>query len=279
MDFGAPIGLLQGFFESEGERWAVVGGVALLAYGIERATFDVDILVASTLRGRLIGFLAGSGETLVELSCCAVGSDARRPSRMAMRAIVERRQRGRRAQCVASRGTPQQPNGRGRLRPLATRALLNNATGAPASRGALPASRSRHQEPQMPALSPREFHHGLLEENGYQTIHRSQGYSNHIHSDSAVSRLDVVYVEPMTTEKIFLDGQEKTILDRWKIVVPKPEHLVAMKVRAIKNDPSRRLQDLADIRQLARLPKTDLQEIRGYFQEVGLASMFGEIDR
>ena len=99
--------------------------------------------------------LAGRGETLVELSCCAVGSDARRPSRMAMRAIVERRQRGRRAQCVASRGIPQQPNGRGRLRPLATRALLNNAT-------ALPASRSRHQEPQMPALSPREFHHGLL---------------------------------------------------------------------------------------------------------------------
>ena len=56
---------------------------------------------------------------------------------------------------AADEPTPQQPNGRGRLRPLATRALLNNAA-------ALPASRSRHQEPQMPALSPREFHHGLL---------------------------------------------------------------------------------------------------------------------
>ena len=34
--------------------------------------------------------------------------------------------------------------------------------GCEAFRGTLPASRSRHQEPQMPGLSPRESRHGLL---------------------------------------------------------------------------------------------------------------------
>jgi hypothetical protein len=38
------------------------------------------------------------------------------------------------------------------------------------------------------------------------------------------------------------------------LLVPRPEHLAAMKVQAMKNDPSRTFQDLADIQALLSLP-------------------------
>ena len=33
-----------------------------------------------------------------------------------------------------------------------------------------------------------------LESRGYETIHRSTGYSNHVHDDRMMGRVDVVYV-------------------------------------------------------------------------------------
>jgi hypothetical protein len=62
-----------------------------------------------------------------------------------------------------------------------------------------------------------------LERTGYETLYRSEGYSNHVHADP----------------------------------VPKPEHLIAMKVQAIKNDPRRAFKDLADVQALMRLPEVD----------------------
>ncbi len=52
-----------------------------------------------------------------------------------------------------------------------------------------------------------------------------------------------------------------------------------MKVQAMKNDPDRRLQDLADIRFLLDLPGVDEEEVRGYFARAGLLRDFDEIRR
>jgi len=59
--------------------------------------------------------------------------------------------------------------------------------------------------------------------------------------------------------------------------VPKPEHLAAMKVTAMKNDPSRKLEELADIRALLRLPEVDREAVRGYFERAGLGREYEEI--
>jgi len=59
--------------------------------------------------------------------------------------------------------------------------------------------------------------------------------------------------------------------------VPKPEHLAAMKVAAMASDPSRTLQDLADIQFLLRVPGVDREEIRGYFVRYGLEKRFDEL--
>lgn len=59
--------------------------------------------------------------------------------------------------------------------------------------------------------------------------------------------------------------------------VPRPEHLAAMKVHAMKNDPGRAFQELADIRFLLQLDGVDEGEIREYFEKAGLDERFDEI--
>jgi hypothetical protein len=50
-----------------------------------------------------------------------------------------------------------------------------------------------------------------------------------------------------------------------------------MKVQAIKNDPRRSLQDLADVRSLLLLPGIDQNEVEGYFERAGLKEKLDEI--
>lgn len=51
-----------------------------------------------------------------------------------------------------------------------------------------------------------------------------------------------------------------------------------MKAIAMKNDPSRRFQDSADVRFLLTLPGIDRDEIRRFFGEHHLKSLFDEIE-
>jgi hypothetical protein len=62
------------------------------------------------------------------------------------------------------------------------------------------------------------------------------------------------------------------------ILVPRPEHLIAMKVLAMKNDPGRTFQEMADIRVLLQYPGVDLEEARQAFESHDLAERFDEIE-
>ena len=173
MDTAAVVGRLSAFFSESQRRFAAIGGYGLLAHGIQRATFDLDLVVEKEAQDELIAF---------------------------------------------------------------------------------------------------------LEAMGYDTLHRSSGYSNHLHRDADLGRLDFVYVDRETAESLFAGCSRMEILSGITVPVPRPEHLAAMKVQAIKNDPTRKLQDLADIRLLARLPGVDRDEIREYFDRVGLAELYEEIE-
>lgn len=63
------------------------------------------------------------------------------------------------------------------------------------------------------------------------------------------------------------------------VAVPTPEHLAAMKIHAMKNDPSRVFQEPADIQFLAKLPGVDREEIRRYFEASGQMERFHELER
>lgn len=118
----------------------------------------------------------------------------------------------------------------------------------------------------------------FLEERGFETLHRSDGYSNHLHPDPAFGRLDVVYVDQDTRDKILAESRPAS-LGTVSVVVPKPEHLAAMKVHAMKNDPKRLFQEMADIQFLMRLPGVDREQIRRYFEESGQLERFHELER
>lgn len=174
MDFVRAFDRVAGFLEGRGVSLAVVGGLGLHAYGITRATFDLDVVTEAAAQSGLIAFLEG---------------------------------------------------------------------------------------------------------DGYETLHRSLFYSNHLHRDPSGGRLDFIYVDPVTGRRLFEACRPLLELGARRALVPRPEHLVAMKVQAMRNDPSRALQDLADVLSLLRLPAVDLDEARGYFDRAGLQEEWDEVRR
>ena len=118
----------------------------------------------------------------------------------------------------------------------------------------------------------------FLEKRGFETLHRSDGYSSHLHADPALGRLDVIYVDEDTRGKIFAEARLASLAGM-SVLVPKPEHLAAMKIHAMKNDPSRVFQEMADIQFLMRLPGVDRDQIRDYFEKSGQSERFHELER
>jgi hypothetical protein len=117
----------------------------------------------------------------------------------------------------------------------------------------------------------------FLEQLGYQTLHRSSGYSNHLHADEELGRVDVVYLRGDTAERVFGEAKAVPGPGSETLPVPRPEHLAAMKAFAIRSDPTRRLQELADIRFLLELPGTDRGEVERAFRKVGLEGELAEL--
>jgi hypothetical protein len=174
LDFGSVLRTVAAFLASRNRRFAVIGGVALAAYGLARTTLDLDVLVEAQAQDELI----------------------------------------------------------------------------------------EHVE----AL-------------GFETLHRSTGYSNHLHTDPAWGRLDFVYVRGATSEQIFAGCRLAKLPGGQELPLPKPEHLAALKVLAMKNDRGRTFQEMADIRFLLLLPRVDRQAVREQFERHGLLERYDEIVR
>jgi nucleotidyltransferase AbiEii toxin of type IV toxin-antitoxin system len=119
----------------------------------------------------------------------------------------------------------------------------------------------------------------FLESIGYETLYVSPGYSNHLHRDPAMGRVDVIYVDGATKEALFAGRGATLRFGKRELQVPRVEHLAAMKVHAMKNDPGRALQEMADIRFLMALPRVDHAEIRDCFLKAGLEDKYEEIRR
>ncbi|MFN8091103.1 MAG: hypothetical protein U0599_02525 [Vicinamibacteria bacterium] len=174
MDFARAFDRVAGLLEARGASLAVVGGLGLHAYGITRATQDLDVVTESAAQDALVAFLEGEG---------------------------------------------------------------------------------------------------------YETLHRSAFYSNHLHPEPSSGRFDFIYVDPETARRLFPTCRPLLQLGTRRALVPRPEHLVAMKVQAIRNDPARALQDLADVLALLRLPGVDVDEAHGYFERAGLRGEWDEVRR
>ena len=172
MDFGRAFSTVSAFLEGEGFPVAVVGGLGLHAFGVTRATQDLDLVTDADARAKTVAF---------------------------------------------------------------------------------------------------------LESLGYETLYASDGYSNHLHTDAALGRVDMVYVGGETLRQLFEGSRELLPLGGRLARVPSAEHLIAMKVQAIKNDRSRSLQDLADVRSLLLAADVDRGKVEGYFRQAGLEDNWNEL--
>ncbi|HPC83556.1 MAG TPA: hypothetical protein P5234_09330 [Thermoanaerobaculaceae bacterium] len=116
----------------------------------------------------------------------------------------------------------------------------------------------------------------FLERQGYETLYRSRGFSNHRHPDDALGCVDMVWIGGATADTVF--SAVRSVPGRggrnWPVVCP--EHLAAMKVHAVHQDPTR-IQDLGDIRFLLGLPGVDLEAIRVQFVRRHMEERFDEL--
>ena len=119
----------------------------------------------------------------------------------------------------------------------------------------------------------------FLETLGYETLYRSKGFSNHLHRLAGLGRIDFVYIEGETARMIFSGTKPLLVLEDLFIPVVRPEHLIALKVFAMKNDPKRSFREMADIQHLLELPGIDRDEVRGYFEKFGQLERFDELTR
>jgi len=117
----------------------------------------------------------------------------------------------------------------------------------------------------------------FLESLGYETLYQSKGFSNHLHPLPSLGRIDFVYVEGETAEKLFSGAKPALIFEGLSVPVVRPEHLIALKVFAMKNDPERSLREMADIQQLLSLTEIDMDEVKGYFERYGQLEKFYEL--
>ncbi len=173
MNYFRVLGALDDHFRREGRRYAVVGAFGLHAYGLTRATADLDLVTETIAQSRVVGFLGGLG---------------------------------------------------------------------------------------------------------YETLHRSEGYSTHVHPLATLGRVDLVYVGGATAEELFTGARPLLALEGQVFPVPRPEHLAAMKAFAVRNAPERAWRDLADVAHLLGLPGVDRDEVRRYFERYGLAERFRELE-
>ena len=119
----------------------------------------------------------------------------------------------------------------------------------------------------------------FLEGLGYDTLYQSEGYSNHVHAIASMGRLDFIYVQGKTAEKLFSAMDQELVIGKWRIPVPSAEHLIALKVFAMKNDPLRIFREMADIQYLMTLPEVDTAEVKKYFEKFDLLDKYYEIKR
>jgi len=116
---------------------------------------------------------------------------------------------------------------------------------------------------------------------GYKPYEKGEGLFVRFKSNSEeLMDLDLVLVEPETLKEIMNQGIRGKV-GNLELIVPKLEHLIAMKLHAIKNNPHRELNDLLDIVSLMRNNDIDPRsnKIKELCLKFGTAEVYEKIIR
>jgi hypothetical protein len=117
----------------------------------------------------------------------------------------------------------------------------------------------------------------FLEQEGYETLHRSRAFSNHLHPDQALGRVDLLFLYGDTADQVFGATRRLPSLAGLDLPVPSAEHLAAMKIAAMASSSDRLFVDLPDVRHLLSVPGLDREMIEHQFEKRGLGSLYREL--
>jgi hypothetical protein len=109
---------------------------------------------------------------------------------------------------------------------------------------------------------------GYMESLGFETLQRTNGFSNHIHAIEA-ARIDFMYVSGRTAETLFSALTFRSVLDGINLPVLSPEHYLALKLFAAQSNPDRKDKDLLDIKELLRVVQIDRSVVEKQFKKYG----------
>ena len=115
-----------------------------------------------------------------------------------------------------------------------------------------------------------------LESLGFETLNQTEGFSTHLHPIGLV-RIDLVYMGDETANIVFESTKKKLVLEHLELPVVSPEHLIALKLFAIQNDPDRKFKELADIKEIFQLTNLDMDTVQILFKKYGLEEYYDEI--
>lgn len=113
---------------------------------------------------------------------------------------------------------------------------------------------------------------------GYETTFAGEGYSNHHHPNTDFGHVDFLYLYGSTADALFGATSRRNTLGV-DLPVLRPEHLIAMKVHAMKSRPMRVLIDAPDIAFLMGIAGVDRQKVREYFSQQGLLKIYDELEK
>ena len=101
---------------------------------------------------------------------------------------------------------------------------------------------------------------GLLEKEGFKKDVAQEVFARLVAEKEYLMDLDFMFVDKETLDKIIKEGKKITIAGE-KFTVPSLNHLIALKLHAIKYNPGiREYRDLSDIMELIRVNKVGVQD-------------------
>jgi hypothetical protein len=116
-----------------------------------------------------------------------------------------------------------------------------------------------------------------LRDEGFRVLNDVPAFSNLLHADLEIGRLDFLWLDEKTGEKVFGESRLLPMEGGPRILVASPEHLVGMKVVAIAQQPTRVFRDGADLQFLLAVPGIDDNRVREFFESAGLMELLGRL--
>ena len=119
----------------------------------------------------------------------------------------------------------------------------------------------------------------ILKQAGYEQVAQGRLFARFRSADPTLMDLDTVFVDKKTMDGILGEAKESEIEGR-RFKIPSIDHLVALKLHSIKNNPrAREFRDLGDIVELIKQHRIDVhsENFKQLCSKYGTAEIYQKI--